>query len=53
MTKYKLTYSKAFKKSVKKLSKSDLLKSRDIIEKLSNGEILDDGYKNYKLTGNF
>ncbi len=53
MTKYKLSYSKAFKKSVKKLSKNDLLKSRDIIEKLSNGETLDDRYKNHKLTGNF
>ncbi len=52
MTKYKIIYSKIFKKSVKKLSKTDLQKTKEIIKKISNGEILDKKYKNHFLIGN-
>lgn len=49
--KYKLRYSKAYKKGIKKLN-SDRLLLENILSKLANGEKLESKYKNHTLKGN-
>ena len=50
--KYKLRYSKAYKKGIKKLNNSDRLLLENILSKLANGEKLESKYKNHTLKGN-
>ncbi len=49
--KYKIDYTSNFKKQYKKIKKQgkDLDKLYEVITKLSNGERLDEKYKNHKL----
>ncbi|ASQ29958.1 putative toxin-antitoxin system, toxin component, YafQ family [Campylobacter avium LMG 24591] len=49
--KYKIIYSKEYKKSFKKLKKDDILLLESILEKLANDEKLDIRYKNHQLKG--
>ncbi len=51
MTKYSLTLSSSFRKSFKKLSKSDVLKANKVINTLLKGKKLDKKYKNHSLNG--
>lgn len=50
--KYAIKYSKQFKKSLKKLSKDDIDKTLEVVEKLSNDEKLEIKYKDHALKGN-
>ena len=50
--KYKLRYSKAYKKGIKKLNNSDRLLLENILSRLANGEKLERKYKNHALKGN-
>ena len=50
--KYKLRYSKAYKKGIKKLNNSDRLLLENILSRLANGEKLESKYKNHALKGN-
>ena len=45
--------SKKFKKQFKKLSSKNANLVLDIIEKLSNGEVLEQKYNDHKLKGNY
>ena len=49
--KYKLRYSKAYKKGIKKLNNSDRLLLENILSRLANGEKLERKYKNHALKG--
>lgn len=55
MTKYKIKFSKAFKKAYKKIKyDSDLSELlQEIIIKLANDEKLEDKYKDHSLIGNY
>lgn len=52
---YKIKFTKTFKKSYKRMAKRGLdLSSLDkLIEKLSEGETLDQKYRNHQLKGKF
>lgn len=52
--KYTIDYTNNFKKQYKKIKKQgkDLSKLHEIIEKLANGEKLDNKYRNHKLIDN-
>ncbi len=52
MPRYSLVYSRSFKKSLKKLNQNDLKKTKEVLEKLSDGKKLEKKYKNHSLTGN-
>lgn len=51
--KYEIETSKKFKKQFKKLSSKNANLVLEIIEKLSNGEVLEQKYNDYKLKGNY
>lgn len=51
--KYKIEYSTAFKKALKKLNKKDIDKVFNVIEKLANGEKLDIKFKDHALKGDY
>ena len=51
--KYKIETSKKFKKQFKKLSSQNSNLVLEIIEKLSNGEVLEQKYNDHKLKGNY
>jgi len=51
--KYKIETSKKFKKQFKKLSSQNANLVLEIIEKLSNGEVLEQKYNDHKLKGNY
>ena len=51
--KYKIETSKKFKKQFKKLSSQNANFVLEIIEKLSNGEVLEQKYNDHKLKGNY
>ena len=51
--KYKIETSKKFKKQFKKLSPQNSNLVLEVIEKLSNGEILEQKYNDHKLKGNY
>lgn len=51
--KYQIAYSKSFKKGLKKLNVSDTELVFEIIERLSNGEILEAKYKDHKMLGEY
>ena len=51
--KYKIETSKKFKKQFKKLSSKNANLVLEIIEKLSNGEVLEQKYNDHKLKGNY
>ncbi|EEO23810.2 MULTISPECIES: type II toxin-antitoxin system YafQ family toxin [Helicobacter] len=52
MAKYTILYHRKFVKDYEKLSNNDRLLVDEVIEKLANGEILDQKYKDHKLKGN-
>ena len=52
MPKYKITYAKSYKKSIKKLDNSDIMLVENIIDRLANDEILEQKYNNHRLKGN-
>ena len=54
-SKYKIRFLKIYKKDFKKLkhNKDKLIKLADIIEKLSNGEILADRHRDHDLKGDW
>ena len=54
-TKYEIHYTKKFKKQYKKVVKQnkDLKKLRYIVETLSNGNSLEEKYKDHKLIGDY
>ena len=49
---YKLRYSKEYKKGIKKLSQNDIKILESVLKRLANGEELEDKYKNHALKGN-
>ena len=51
--KYKIETSKKFKTQFKKLSSQNANLVLEIIEKLSNGEVLEQKYNDHKLKGNY
>ena len=51
--KYEIETSKKFKKQFKKLSSKNANLVLEIIQKLSNGEVLEQKYNDYKLKGNY
>ena len=51
--KYQIETSKKFKKQLKKLSSKNLNLVLEIVEKLANGEILEQKFNDHKLKGNF
>lgn len=53
--KYKIKYTKQFKKDLKLAKKQgkDIEKVFDIIEKLANDKILEEKYRDHLLSGNF
>ena len=51
--KYKIETSKKFKKQFKKLFSQNANFVLEIIEKLSNGEVLEQKYNDHKLKGNY
>ena len=51
--KYEIETSKKFKKQFKKLSSKNANLVLEIIEKLSNGEVLEQKYNDHKLKGNY
>ena len=51
--KYEIETSKKFKKQFKKLSFKNANLVLEIIEKLSNGEVLEQKYNDHKLKGNY
>ena len=51
--KYQIEISKKFKKQLKKLSSKNSNLVLEIIEKLANGEILEQKFNDHKLKGNF
>lgn len=51
--KYEIETSKKFKKQFKKLSSKNTNLVLEIIEKLSNGEVLEQKYNDHKLKGNY
>ena len=51
--KYEIETSKKFKKQFKKLSPQNSNLVLEVIEKLSNGEILEQKYNDHKLKGNY
>ena len=51
--KYKIEYSTAFKKTLKKLNKKDIDKVFNVVEKLANGEKLDIKFKDHALKGDY
>lgn len=51
--KYKIEYSTAFKKALKKLNKKDIDKVFNVVEKLTNGEKLDIKFKDHALKGDY
>jgi len=53
MSKFHIIYAKSFKKSAKRLSQADLQSTKDIINRLANGEILEPKYKDHALRGNY
>ncbi|HUH42242.1 MAG TPA: type II toxin-antitoxin system YafQ family toxin [Sulfurimonas sp.] len=50
---YSIFRTSSFKKQYKKLSASDKESLKEVIILLANNEILDEKYKDHKLTGNF
>ena len=55
MTKYEIRFTTQFKKDLKLAKKQgkDIDKLFEVIEKLANGEALDDKYRDHDLTGNY
>lgn len=49
----KIHFTKTFKKQFKKLSSSDQNLAFEVIEKISNGDVLEKRFKNHALKGNF
>lgn len=52
MSKYKILYSKEYKKAIKKFKK-DICLIENIIDRLANDEILEPKYKDHKLKGEY
>lgn len=52
MVKYMILYHRKFVKDYQQLSNDDKLLVDDIIDKLANGKILEQKYKDHKLKGN-
>lgn len=52
--KYKIEYTKSFQKGLKRAEKRgfDLERLREVVEKLQQGENLDERYRDHKLKGN-
>lgn len=52
--KYKIEYTKSFQKGLKRAEKRgfDLERLREVVEKLQQGETLDERYRDHKLKGN-
>jgi len=50
---YSIFRTTSFKKQYKKLSSDDKTLLKDIITLLIDGQVLDEKYKDHKLTGNF
>lgn len=53
VNKYELIYSKAYKKAIKKLNKSDLKLVENVLDRLANDENLEPKYKDHQLLGEF
>ncbi len=53
MAKYEIFYTKKYKKSIKKLSKMDLLELESLIDKLANDEVLAKSYLDHPLKGDY
>lgn len=51
MSKYSIIHSKRYKKSIKKLDNKALQEVQIVVQKLANGEILKEKYKDHKLKG--
>lgn len=51
--KYKVIYSKQYKKALKKLDKADIQAVEIVLGCLANDEILEPKYKDHKLKGEF
>lgn len=51
VNKYELIYSKAYKKAIKKLNKSDLKLVESVLDRLANDENLEPKYKDHALQG--
>lgn len=51
MSKYNIIHSKRYKKSIKKLDSKALQEVQAVVEKLANGEILEEKYRDHKLKG--
>lgn len=51
MSKYTIIHSKQYKKAIKKFDSKALQEVQAIVEKLANGEILEEKYKDHKLKG--
>ena len=52
--KYKIEYTKSFQKGLKRAEKRgfDLERLREVVEKLQQGETLDERYRDHRLKGN-
>ncbi|PAF43625.1 type II toxin-antitoxin system YafQ family toxin [Helicobacter sp. 11S02596-1] len=53
MSKYKIFYSKRFKKDLKKLSLADIELLSEILDRLANDETLELKYRDHPLKGGF
>jgi mRNA interferase YafQ len=51
--KYKLVYSKRFKQDVRKLNRKKIDELKQILKRLSEGEILPEKFRCHKLVGKF
>ncbi|HEB9328878.1 TPA: type II toxin-antitoxin system YafQ family toxin [Campylobacter coli] len=50
---YKIVLSKKYKQNYKKANKKDRILIDEVVEKLSNDEILESKYKDHALNGNY
>lgn len=51
--KYEIDFATKFKKQIKKIGKDKKNEVLAIVERLANGEILDEKYKDHKLSGEY
>lgn len=51
--KYEVAYSKAYKKAIRRLGKSDIELVENVLVRLANDEILEPKYRDHKLKGEF
>ena len=51
MAKYEIIYSNSYKKDIKKLDASAISETEIVIDKLANGEKLDEKYRDHALGG--